>query len=86
MEDRTYRIVVSKEEDMFVAQCLEHDISVQAPDMATLQRRLAAVLLTEMADGGLDHIEAAPEEYHQRWNDGLALESNVDNTEFRLAA
>ena len=71
---------------MFVGQCLEHDISVQAGDMATLQRRLGAVLLTEISEGNLESIEAAPEEYHQRWNDGLALESNVDNTEFRLAA
>lgn len=84
MENRILRIVVFKEEDMFVAQCLEHDISVQAPDMATLQKRFEETLLLEGDD--LDSLPPAPDPFQKMWDHGLELESRVDNAEMRLAA
>lgn len=83
-ESATLRIVVFKEEDMFVAQCLEHDVAVQAPDMSTLQRRFEATLVHEGA--GLEQLPPAPDRFHKMWDEGLDLESKVGNAEMRLAA
>ena len=71
---------------MYVAQCLEHDIAVQAADMATLQRRFEATVEAEAAMGDLDEIPPAPEEFHQKWDSAFTLESHVENAEMRLAA
>lgn len=68
---------------MFVAQCLEHDIAVQAPNMETLQRRFEATVLLE---GDLSRIDAAPEPFHKLWDEALELQSRVQNAEMRLAA
>lgn len=84
MEHRALRIVIFKQEDMFVAQCLEHDIAVQACDMATLQRRFEDTLAHE--GEGLSELPPAPDRFQGMWDDGLDLESKVDNAEMRLAA
>ena len=42
MEHKLIRILISKEEDMFVAQCLEHDIAVQA-HVSTAEQNQASV-------------------------------------------
>lgn len=78
------RIVVFKEEDMYVAQCLEHDIAVQAADMATLQKRFEATVQIE--GEGLLNLPAAPEAFHHMWDAGLELKGSVDNADVRLAA
>jgi hypothetical protein len=86
MKNRTLRIIVTAEGDMLVAQCLEHDISVQAPDMDTLQRRFEAALILESSEGDLEAIPPAPKEFHVLWKSGNQTESLVDNAETRLAA
>jgi hypothetical protein len=86
MENRTLRIVISKDEDMFVAQCLEHDICVQGADMTQLQDRFAATLLAESGAGNLDAIPPAPEVFHAMWEAGMALDGRLENTDMRLAA
>jgi len=83
MATQHLRVLVSKHEDMFVAQCLEHDIAVQAPDLTTLQRRFEA---TVEAEGDLDCIEPAPQMFHDIWNAAQELESRIQNAEMRLAA
>lgn len=83
MATQHLRILVTKEDDMFVAQCLEHDIAVQAPNMETLQRRFEATVLLE---GDLSQIEPAPEEFQRLWDEALELQSRFHNAEMRLAA
>jgi hypothetical protein len=39
------RVVAYKEGDTYVAQCLEHDICVQAPTLSALQRRFDKVII-----------------------------------------
>ncbi len=78
------RILVSREEDMFVAQCLEHDISVQAPDIETLQRRFEATLAAEA--GVIASIPPAPEHFHALWSEAGEMVAQFDNSEMRLAA
>lgn len=80
------RILVSKDGDMFVAQCLEHDIAVQAEDIATLEKRLIATIEAECGMGTVCNIPAAPEEFHAMWDSARELQSTVDNAEVRLAA
>jgi hypothetical protein len=84
MEPAVLRVVVFKQEDMFVAQCLEHDISVQAADIATLQMRFEETVAIEGED--LAAISPAPESFQKMWDDGYELESKIDNAEMRLAA
>ena len=84
MESIVLRIVIFKQEDMYVAQCLEHDIMVQGPDMDTVKERFEATL--ELEGDDLDSIPAAPEAFQKMWDAGLTLESKVDNAEMRLAA
>jgi hypothetical protein len=49
-QDITIRVVVFKDNDMWVAQCLEYDIGAQADDIDTLNARLNAVLKAELKE------------------------------------
>ena len=60
------RIVVTKSDNMFVAQCLEYDICTQAPDMETLQDRMNCLIEVELSSG--QHIDPAPERFHKMWD------------------
>jgi hypothetical protein len=92
------RVVVFREEDLYVAQCLEHDISVQAQDLNALMDRLDLALEAECAlsaersGGTLEHIAPAPNYFHALWDKGsLAIRRlNVPigsrQMEFKLAA
>lgn len=42
------RVVVFREEDQWVAYCLEYDIAAQAPDLETLKRRLEVTISVEL--------------------------------------
>ena len=66
------RVVVYKEDGMFVAQCLEYDICAQAPDKDLLRERMDCLLeceMTEMEKTG-QHLDAAPERFHNMWGTG----------------
>ena len=80
------RVLISNEGGVFVAQCLEHDVCVQGPDLATAQRRFEETLACEMADGHFDTIEPAPQEIQALWDDARTLGGSPENTEMRLAA
>ena len=86
MENRIVRVLVWGEEDVFVAQCLEHDISVQAPDIETLQRRFEATVAAEGGMGDLESIPPAPEVFQAKWDAAIEMVSSVNNAEMRLAA
>lgn len=61
------RALVYKETDWYVAQCLEHDICVQARDL----NRLGTLILHQMDFSGADlqKVPTAPEEFHAAWHD-----------------
>ena len=82
MESQMLRVVVFKEEDLFVAQCLEHDICVQADDMATLSRRFAATVVLE----DVESLAASPQHFHDMWDAGIELAAHLDHADVRLAA
>lgn len=88
MSSETLRVLVMFTEGAFVAQCLEHDISVQAEDLDTLQSRFEdAVHLEAQSHGGkLDDIEPAPPEFFDKWEDARELGGAPENAEMRLAA
>ena len=69
------RVVVFREDDLYVAQCLEQDISVQAPDLNTLIDRLELAIDAECAlsmelNGKPFGGPAAPVYFHTLWEKG----------------
>lgn len=68
------RVVVMKDGDHWVAQCLEYDIGAQAPDVATLQSRLRVAMLAELMASieingePFKGIPPAPEFFHNLWD------------------
>lgn len=63
------RIVVYKEDEVFVAQCLEYDICTQAADRTTLRERMDCLIdleVTEMQGKG-QGLDPAPERFHNMW-------------------
>lgn len=68
------RVVIKREGDQYVAQCLEVDIGVQAPDVETLRTRLEMTLRAEyIARKGTDQnpfpgIDPAPQYFHDVWD------------------
>jgi hypothetical protein len=69
----TIRVVVFQDSGVWVAQCLEHDIGAQAPDIDTLRDRLEATLKAELLESMERHqkpfagIDPAPERFHRMW-------------------
>jgi hypothetical protein len=65
----TLRLVVLEQDGTLIAQGLEYDIAVQAPDIETLHRRFIDALTLEAMEG-LGRIAAAPEEIQILWTGG----------------
>lgn len=71
--DITIRVIVFKESDVWVAQCLEYDIGAQADSIDALTAQLNAVLKAEFKESMERHerpfagIEPAPQRFHTMW-------------------
>lgn len=63
------RVVVVREGDLWVAQCLEYDICVQADDLKDISGRLdvALRLESEVREGDLSQIGHAPQYFQDLW-------------------
>ena len=67
------RVVVFREGDYWVAQCLEYDIGAQAKDLSDLQARFALTLEAERQESIKHHgkpfagIDPAPRHFHEMW-------------------
>ena len=63
------RVVIYRDGDSWLAQCLEHDICAQATDIETLYSRLDVAILAEReaGNGDLSGIEKAPEHFFKKW-------------------
>ena len=68
------RVIVYREGDVYVAQCLEHDIATQGPDIPAALERLDLTIDAECAiskeAGGkaFDRIPSAPNYFHTLWD------------------
>jgi len=68
------RVVVFREGDLWVAQCLEYDIGAQAADLDTLRGRLTAVVSAELRESMNRHgepfkgIPEAPSYFERLWS------------------
>ncbi len=67
------RILLLKEGDHWVGQCLELDIGAQASDLTELTKRLTVAIVAEREEGSRRHgkpfagIAAAPPYFHEVW-------------------
>ena len=73
-EDIKIRVIVFKDGDQWVAQCLEYDIGAQSSDLDALNERLFVVLKAELRES-LEHggkpfegIEPAPKRFEMMWD------------------
>lgn len=64
-ETTKIRVIVFKDADQWVAQALEHDVSVQAPDLDTLRGRMEVAL---NAEAPFEGIGQAPEHFFKLWD------------------
>ena len=84
-----FRVVVFHDGDTFVAQCLEHDICAQAPDLKSLRHRMDAAIEAERefaraAGKSLaDTVGPAPRHYLAMWD--KAWGSQHEDGDIRLA-
>lgn len=81
------RVVVFKDEDIWVAQCLEHDISAWGVSRAEMEENLLATLdaeanFTMVEKGGLFvGISPAPREFFDKWDGATKLEKPDDSVQ-----
>ena len=67
------RVLLSKEGETWVAQCLEYDIGAQARDLGELRTRLLVAIQAERDESLRRHgtpfagIAPAPQHFHDRW-------------------
>ncbi len=90
------RVVIFKEDDLWIAQALEHDICAHADNEEAVREQLHLMLQLERsysADNGkrpFEGIEPAPDEFQQLWSQCSELEmqpsSNGDCIQFALCA
>lgn len=83
------RVVIIKDCDQFVAQCLEVDLCVHAPTLDLLEARLDALIEAEreyaQSKGKkLADIGPAPKAFFDMWDKGRQVESR--RPELKLAA
>jgi hypothetical protein len=71
---QTIRVIVFRQGQQLFAQCLEHDIAVQADDIEVLRRRIELALEAESSErgGDLSSIGPAPDYYFRMWREAKA--------------
>lgn len=82
--NESVRVLITNTEGAWVAQCLEHDICVQADTIDALQKRFETVMFCER--DSLASIDAAPAEFFEQWDAAHELSAHFENVETRLAA
>ena len=74
LHEETIRAVVFQEDRMWIAQCLEYDIAVQADGVDELKRRLFGTLQAELqariddGDKPFNGIGRAPDRFFELWD------------------
>lgn len=60
-------ILIYKEGDLFVGQCLEHDLCVQSKNLDEIRRLMAHQVEFYAKHGGLEVVPRAPQEFFDDW-------------------
>ena len=84
------RIVLYREDDLWIGQCLEHDIRAQASNVKELENRLVATVEAHKEQGGLADIGPAPKVFFDMWEDStgayMPKSDLIVNSEMALCA
>lgn len=78
------RIVAFKEGDIWVAQCLEHDVCVQAADLDTVRARMEVAIEAEKP---LGRLPKAPARFFELWDkkSGFNKSGKSDGVDYEMA-
>jgi hypothetical protein len=63
------RILIYRDDELFVGQCLEHDICVQSRDLDDIRRLMGHQVEFHEGQGGLSKVPPAPPEFEKAWNE-----------------
>lgn len=84
LSGREFRVLILRErageEDLWVAQCLEHDIVAQGKTFAEMRHAFEMTVLAEVQlaidrnEKPLQGIPAAPEKFHRMWDEAVRLD------------
>jgi hypothetical protein len=86
------RVVVFKDGEMYVAQCLEHDICAQAADIRSLRNRIDAAIEAErdyargLGKSLTDTVSAAPKHYFEMWEKSWGAQQEPGELRLALCA
>lgn len=84
------RVIVFQDDDLWLAQGIEHDICVQAETLPAVFARFELAVNAEAKEGGLDRIAPAPDAFHKMWERRASKagppSSDGESIEFGLAA
>ncbi|MEO1721342.1 MAG: hypothetical protein AAFR84_02935 [Pseudomonadota bacterium] len=86
------RILVIREAEMLVAQCLEYDICTQAKDLNELKERMDVLIdleceeSTERSGKPFGDIDPAPQYFHDMWDAAIAFERGERPYDMAMAA
>jgi hypothetical protein len=83
-EEQRVRVLIFSQEEMLVAQCLDHDICVQGNSIEEVQDRFQVTLMME--GDSLTSLPSAPLRYHELWATASSVVSPADHTEMRKVA
>jgi hypothetical protein len=78
------KVVVFKEADTWVAQCLDHNVCVQGPDLETVHARMHVALTVEE---NLGSLPSAPEHFFKLWDRKSGFRENglADGVKYEMA-
>lgn len=85
------RVLIMREREYLVAQCLEYDIAVQARTLDDVVQRFQefvtdhVILATEHGDAPLSGLEPAPQSYEHQWTNASRLGMLQATMEFNLS-
>lgn len=88
---KTVRILIMRERDYLVAQCLEYDIAVQGRSVEEVGQRFKDVVLdhvilaNEYGDIPFSNLEPAPQSYEHFWHNASKLGMLASKLDFKLS-
>jgi hypothetical protein len=80
------RIVVFQDQGQWVAQCLEHDVCVQAPRIDQIPPRMEVALELEFEARALDDLPPAPDQFFKMWETRSDFKYSSSDFEMALCA
>ena len=88
----TIRILVFKDGDMYVAQCLEYDIAACASTMKELRNDILGTIecyrqeSVDRSGNPFQGIDPAPQDLHKMWDEAEKFQEGANHHDMALAA